>query len=348
MSVSVVVGGQYGSEGKGKVVHHLAAELGAAAVVRVGGPNSGHTSFAADGTRHVLQQLPVAALLDGVDCLIGPGSYVDPDVFLAEVNRLELDPARVRIDYRAMVVTAEDRAEEAASGMGARIGSTCSGTGAAVARRIRRPGEDSLVTGVPELHPYLTDAVEHSRGLLDRGRRIIVEGTQGFGLSLLQSPHYPYVTSRDTTAAGALAEAGLSPLDVDDVTLVLRAHPIRVAGSSGPFDAEEITWETVREEGNLAAAPEELTSVTRRVRRVARFDPSIVARSIRANLPSRIVLNHVDYVDGACAGGHLTERARRFLLKIESEIEHSIDLVGCGPRPEDLVAPGQNAALPAT
>ena len=82
---------------------------------------------------------------------------------------------------------------------------------------------------------------------LEAGQRIIIEGTQGFGLSLLHSKYYPFVTSRDTTAAAFVSEAGLSPLDVDDIVLVLRAFPIRVGGNSGPLP-NEIDWDTVTSE----------------------------------------------------------------------------------------------------
>ncbi len=347
MPITVVVGGQYGSEGKGKVVHRLAEEQEAAAVVRVGGPNSGHTSFDVNGDRHVLQQLPMAALLQQPTCLIGPGSYVNPAILLAEVDRLGLGPNRVRVDYRAFVVTEDDRSAERASGIGERIGSTCSGTGAAVARRVNRLSESDLAFGCERLRPYVEDTVALARGLLDEHKRIAVEGTQGFGLSLLQSPHYPRVTSRDTSAASAVSESGLSPLDVDEVVLVLRSFPIRVAGNSGPFDAEEIDWETIAREGELAEPPRELTSVTQRLRRVARFDSTIVGKAIQANRPSRIVLNHLDHVDARCASGTISERGRRFIADVEAGIGQRIDLVGIGPRPGDLVRPEHSVELSA-
>jgi adenylosuccinate synthase len=339
MPVSVVVGGQFGSEGKGKVAHRLAAERDAAAVIRVGGPNSGHTSIGPAGSPEVLQQLPMAALLEHPLCLIGPGSYIDPQILLAEIERLDLDPKRVLVDYRAMVLTEEHRAAEAAGDLGARIGSTNSGTGAAVARRVSRSAADDLAFHDEALRPFLGDAVARARELLDQGRRVIVEGTQGFGLSLLHSPHYPYVTSRETSAAGALSEAGLSPLDVDEVALVLRSFPIRVAGSSGPFDAEEIDWETVAREGGLDQVPEELTSVTRRTRRVARFAPGVVRAAIEVNRPNRIFLNHIDYVDGRCAAGSITDTAQDFIENVENSIGAGIDMVGIGPGPGDLITP---------
>ena len=346
MPVSVVVGGQYGSEGKGKVAHHVARERDAAAVIRVGGPNSGHTSFSRNDEREILQHLPVAALLEEVLCLIGPGSYIDPEVLLTEVERLGLDRSRLCVDYRAFVIGEGDRAAEHDAGLAQRIGSTGSGTGAALARRIGRSTDSSLAFGCESLRPFVGDAVATARELLRKGRRIVVEGTQGFGLSLLHSPHYPFVTSRDTGAAAALAEAGLSPLNVDEVAMVLRAFPIRVAGASGPFDAEEVDWETIAREAGLTEAPQELTSVTRRPRRVARFDPGIVRKAIEVNNPSRVVLNHLDHVDAHCASGLISERARDFVTWAETAVGRRFDLLGFGPRPGDLTAQRHDAAAP--
>ena len=113
-----------------------------------------------------------------------------------------------------------------------------SGTGAAIMAMTARdiaefPLKSLQAEEVPELQEYLTDTGSEVRRLLDERKRVVVEGTQGFGLSLLQGGFWPKATSRDTTAAAFLAEAGLSPLDVDDVTLVIRCHPIRVAGDWG-------------------------------------------------------------------------------------------------------------------
>ena len=232
MSVTVVVGGQFGSEGKGKVAQYLASERGAAAVVRVGGSNSGHTGFSGD-ERYILRQLPTAALLPDVLCILGPGSYVDVDLLLEEVRRTNLPAHRLVIDERAFVITEEDKAEERACGLSEAIGSTASGTGAAVRRRIDRRINSVRVTDVPALAPYLGQTTPVLRTLLEQRERVVIEGTQGFGLSILHTPHYPYATSRDTTAAGAVAEAGLSPVDVDEVALVLRTSPSVLPATPG-------------------------------------------------------------------------------------------------------------------
>lgn len=229
-----------------------------------------------------------------------------------------------------MLIGPADISAERASDLGPRIGSTCSGTGAAVARRIARIDRDEIAAGHPALQPFLGSSAEVLRMLLDRGGRVVLEGTQGFGLSLLHSAHYPKVTSRDTTAAAVVAESGLSPRDVDEVVLVIRAFPIRVAGDSGPFGAAEIDWGTVAAEGGHGEALSEFTSVTGRLRRVARFDPLLVREAIRANQPSAMVLNHVDYVDAA-ARGALSETAATFVAGVAAELGRSADYIGLGP-----------------
>ncbi len=338
MAVSVVVGGQYGSEGKGKVAQALATSQSASAVVRVGGSNSGHTTMGPP--RQVLRQLPTAALLPDVLCVLPAGSYIDVPILLQEVARLDLPADRLVIDPNAMIISEADRLAEERSDLRRRIGSTCSGTGAAVVRRAMRGSAEILADSCQALAPYVRPSVDVLRGLLDEGERVVIEGTQGFGLSLLHTPHFPKATSRDTSAAGALSEAGLSPLDVDQVVLVLRAHPIRVAGDSGPFGGEEIDWETLAAEGGLDSVVEERTSVTGLVRRVSRFDPGIVRDAIAVNRPTMIVLNHVDYVDYQVRRGALTARAQEFVAQVAADIGRPVDLLGLGP---DVLVPCRTA-----
>ncbi len=160
---------------------------------------------------------------------------------------------------------------------------------------------------------------------------MIVEGTQGFGLSLLHSIDYPYVTSRDTTAAAFVAEAGLSPLDVDEIVLVLRAFPIRVGGNSGNLPYE-IDWQTISSESGSPLSLIEHTSVTRSVRRVGRFNEEVVRQAILVNRPTCIVLNHLDYVDFSCRYANvLSGKASRFVDEVESHIGASIDYLGFAP-----------------
>lgn len=144
MPVTVVVGGQFGSEGKGKVAYEIARRTNAAAAVRVGGPNSGHTVVGHDGHKVVFRQLPTAALLPGVICVLPAGSYIDKEVLFRERQMTGLGPDRLLIDPNAVVISDLERGEEEARLLGQKIGSTLTGTGAAVSRRVNRLGDVCL------------------------------------------------------------------------------------------------------------------------------------------------------------------------------------------------------------
>jgi len=331
MPVSVVIGGQFGSEGKGKVALELARMRGAVAAIRVGGPNSGHTAIGASGQAHVFRHLPTAALLPDVTCVIAAGAYIDVDIFLSEIASIGLPLARVMVDPDAVLIESKHREEERESLLRERIGSTLSGTGAAVAARVRRGPDVHFAKDEPRLAAFVKPVKSWLRSQLSWSARIIVEGTQGFGLSLLHSEHYPYVTSRDTTAAGFIAEAGLSPLDVDEVALVIRAFPIRVAGASGSL-TDEIDWKTLTQESGSRVPLMEKASATGRTRRIGRFDANIVRRALEVNSPTIIWVNHLDYVDATVLDSReLTQRIYSFVNNIEKEINKPINYAGLGP-----------------
>jgi len=264
-----------------------------------------------------------------------PGSYIDVAIFSDEVSRLGLEPRQVAVSPMARIIIGEHKAWERGADLNRTIGSTQSGTGAAVMATTARgattfPLHSIQAEETKELRPFLEDTGSALRRLLDDGKRVVIEGTQGFGLSLLQGGYWPKATSRDTTAAGFLAEAGLSPLDVDDITLVIRCHPIRVAGDSGPL-LGETTWENIAAEAGITDDIREFTTVTARLRRVGRFDPQIVRRAIQTNHPNRIVLNHLDYVDPPVRDGVLTLKAQSFVEKVEADIGRQVDWLGTGP-----------------
>lgn len=331
MPVTVVVGGQFGSEGKGKVAYEFARRTQAAAAVRVGGPNSGHTVVGPDGRKIIFRQLPTAALLPQVVCVLPAGSYIDKDVLFREMQVAGVGPDRLVIDPNAVVIGDLEKGEEEARLLGQKIGSTLTGTGAAVSRRVNRLGDVGLAQHDPHLDAFVRPAVAEMRSILEQQKRIVIEGTQGFGLSVLHSPYYPFTTSRDTTAAGFVSEAGLSPMDVDDVVLVIRAFPIRVGGNSGPLP-QEISWAKVTKESGSTSDLIEFTSVTRRARRVARFDPEVVRQAMAYNNPTKIVLNHVDYVDASCKETVvLSPRMVDFAKRVEQSIGNKVTHIGLGP-----------------
>ena len=331
MPVTVVVGGQFGSEGKGKVAHWLAREQRAAYAIRVGGPNSGHTAVE-NGTAVVLRQLPTPVLSGDVVGVIPAGAYIGIDVLLHEIEEVGLRKDQLLIDPAAVVIDDSMRAEEREAGLVEAIASTGQGVGSALARRTMRHSSVTFAGDMPalrgfvrsDLHRILADA-------LARQARVLVEGTQGFGLSILHGGHYPYATSRDTTAAGALSEAGLSPRDVDCVALTFRAFPIRVSGNSGPL-ALETNWGEVSRGSGANQDLTEYATVTGRPRRVARFHEDIVLQAISVNRPDRLFLNHVDYFDFSVhEQPYLTDGAAQEVYELECRVGLEIDHVGVGP-----------------
>jgi adenylosuccinate synthase len=187
-----------------------------------------------------------------------------------------------------------------------------------------------LAEHVDELAPFVGDTTALLRSHLSAGKRVVIEGTQGFGLSLLHGGYWPKATARDTTAGGFISESGISPLDVDDITMVIRCHPIRVAGDSGAL-FDETTWSAISTESGSPLALEEYTTVTKKIRRVGRFDAGLVKRAIAVNRPTRIVLNHVDYIDWRVRDGIISALAYGFIARVEESIGQAVAWIGVGP-----------------
>lgn len=328
MSVHIVFGGQYGSESKGKVSNWLVNKLDATAVLRPGGPNSGHTAYDKEGKKHVLRQIPAGCVGTSAIAIIPAGAYIIPELLLQECKELGLNNSTLYVDYNTMIIEDEDYLSE--ESIGKTISSTRSGTGAALIRRIGRK-DVRLARDIAELRPYVCDTRLLIRKLLEGGTDVVVEGTQGWGLSVYHTKCYPYATARDVGAAGLLSECGLSPFDVSSICMVLRTFPIRVAGTSGPL-ANEITWDTVTQESGSNVPIVEYTSVTKKVRRVGRFDPILVNSAIRGNNPNVIFLNHVDYFDMANSGSNiLSDKQLSKINEIEKQIGRKVNYVGNGP-----------------
>jgi adenylosuccinate synthase len=173
------------------------------------------------------------------------------------------------------------------------------------------------------------------REWLVEGARIVIEGTQGFGLSLYEGGYWPKATSRATTAAAALAETGLSPMDVDNVVLVIRSYPIRVAGNSGPLPGET-TWEAISDSIETEADLREFTTVTNKLRRVGSFDASLVKAAVACNNPTAIVLNHLDYVGSSRAGSAECAAVASFVDSVEEAIGRRVEYVGFSPMSLDF------------
>jgi adenylosuccinate synthase len=339
--INVVIGGQYGSEGKGKFVSLLtrAMERANPQVVRVGGPNAGHT--VRQGSKEwKFRQLPAAAPNPNATLYIAAGSVIDLELLRKEQVQMDLvDNPRLRIDNCAAVMDTLDLRVEESSMMATRLGSTQSGTGSAYSRKVMRRPDLSLAREINMLKPHLTRV---NMALLDAHRKdypIIVEGTQGHGLSLNASGNYPFVTSHETTATGALAEAGLPPHHVK-VYMVFRTFPIRTGGNSGPLQ-REITWQDLQQLSGSETGLGEHTTVTKRLRRVGHFEWDNALDAVRINGVDAIVVHGVDYLNAADRGvklwHHLTIESQRFLSDLEERLNVPVACAFTGPDDLDCI-----------
>lgn len=351
MGLWIVMGGQFGSEGKGKVSAHITLSENIDICVRCGGPNSGHSFLTEDGSRLLLRQLPTGIVRPRTRLLIPAGGLIDLAVLRTEIDHFGLDSSRVGIDPNAMIIEDSDKDTESELGMRDRLSSTLSGVGSAVARRALRHGSVRLAHEVKDkwVSELMTDVADECNSALDAKENVLIEGTQGFGLSVYHSHYYPKATSRDTSAAGFLSEVGLSPLRVTEIVCVFRTFPIRVAGQqAGPLK-DEIDWETIRVESGYPTPIVEHTTVSQKVRRVGRFNWDLVRSAVDRNRPTRIAVMGLDYLDyGDLRKTNfedLGEKSCTFIESFEARIGR-IDYVGTGPALED-VATHQSSASTA-
>jgi adenylosuccinate synthase len=352
MSLWVIVGGQFGSEGKGKVAAFIAQQEQMDICIRCGGPNSGHSFVGPDGTTRLLRQLPTGYIRSETRLLIAAGALIDPKVLKAEIDGLGIDPHRVGVDRNAMLIEDVDRQNEERLKLRERLSSTLCGVGSAVARRALR-GEDvrlarDAVSQYSWLGQLLTDVSLEVNDASDSGKKVLIEGTQGFGLSLYHTSEFPKATSRDTTASGFLSEVGLSPRLVSEVVVVFRTFPIRVAGDQAGTLKKPTTWSQIRRESGYPHEIEERTSVTNNVRRVGRFEWDLARAAVRVNRPTRIAINGLDYLNFANYGltreESLSEKAKDFIDKLRRELATPVGYLGVGPCLDHIIHCGASKA----
>jgi adenylosuccinate synthase len=337
-AVTVVVGGQFGSEAKGHITAKLVQSYPEQSlVVRVGGPNAGHSAVGIlDGKLWSMRQIPIAAVTR-LDCqlLIGAGSEIDPAVLEHEIAQLDAAgygvSDRLMIDGTATVLDEHHKTVEQAD-IVERVGSTGKGVGGARSARIMRDAQmwsdgDDLYT------------VEHSalvmRRWLTQGKRVVIEGTQGYGLGL-HAGYYPQCTSSDCRAIDFLSMAGLSPWAPEvaslSVWVVLRTYPIRVAGNSGPLTGEH-TWDEMRLLTGIHDLQPELTTVTKKQRRIGQFDWPLAKRAIIENGSAvNIAVTFMDYVDPQIVEtGILSNNGANWLSKAQSMLGAPIGMISWAP-----------------
>ncbi len=322
MSVSVVVGGFYGDEGKGKVISYLATADDPGVIVRGGaGPNAGHTIRRGDRTYKV-RMLPSGFLNPKSKVLVGPGVVVDPGVLLREVHEFGVE-GRAFADRNCGIIDESHIHADSGSHLGDKIGSTGSGTGPANASRAMRTLR--LARDEPSLAGIVTDVPGEIHRELESGGSVLVEGTQGTFLSLWHGS-YPYVTSKDVTASAICADVGIGPTAVDSVVMVLKSFVTRVgeghlAGELPEVETERRGWA-------------ERGTVTGRVRRAAPMDYDLARRAAMLNGATYIALTKLDVVFPECAGmveyGDLPGDAVAFVERLERKVGVPVSIIGTG------------------
>jgi adenylosuccinate synthase len=219
------------------------------------------------------------------------------------------------------------------------IATTKQGVGAASARKIANRGNPPMLGPTVRLArdvPELTEFVRYVREELDRlyraRRRVLLEGTQGTELSIHHGP-YPYVTSRETSVSGCLADAGISHQRVARVIMVVRTFPIRVGGTSG-WMGRELEWQSVAERSGIQVndlVEAEKGTVSNRLRRIAEFDWGQLRRAVELNGATEIALTFADYLGVAnrvaTDFSSLNEKTQQFIRRVEAVAGVSVTLV---------------------
>jgi len=338
--VDVIFGGQFGSEGKGVITSNLAYDYDVH--VRVGAPNAGHSFIGPDSKKWVMQIIPCGWVNPNATLIIGRGGLIDPVLLRKEVEAIAvIDPSiynRLVIDPLCGVL--DRKFYEAEGGIHGeihkRIGSTGEGVGSAREARISRdPGRFYLYEELAKKDYWFAQFIVRNTptvidNLREAGKKVLLEGAQGQGLSLIHGP-WPYVTSTDPGPAQLAADVGIPSNDFGRIIAVMRAFPIRVAGNSGPL-VNEITWDQLSRE--LGMTTVEHTTVTKKKRRIGRWDDGIATQCRILHHPTEIALTFIDYINPDDTGvdkySNLSNATQHFIERVERVMKCSVTIIGTG------------------
>ena len=366
---NVVTDGQHGSTGKGLISAALASVYFPDILSTTNLPNAGHTAVSNTGAKFIAKALPAPAIvrkwISGYNphIVIGASAAFDLDQLHKEIGETGSE-GHITIHPRAGIITEEHKQREIADKTGPKhIASTLQGCGTYMSDKVMRRKELKLARDYPELAGHMpehmhkkikTTITETSlplilKELMALGQTILHEGSQGFSLDINHGSHFPNCTSRSTTAIQNLADMGLNHNDIGDIYLVFRPYPIRVGnivengqtvGYSGDCypDNDEITWSDVAKASG--APPEvtagELTTVTKRIRRVFTFSKIQLREAAIINGATKLALNFANYIDWSCYGTNdsknLPPKVMDFIKMVEDLTGIPVAIVGTGPQ----------------
>jgi adenylosuccinate synthase len=329
MPCTVIAGAFWGDEGKGKIISYLALKDKLDVCVRTGSVNAAHTVWI-EGRRYALHMVPAAFVYEKCRLLIGAGSNVEVKQLLEEIEQTGTRN-RIGVDNQASIIEEKHSIQDKSSAhLKQVIGTTGRGVGPAIEERVRRTAK--IAKDIPELKPYLTDVAEEVNNAIDKGKKVLLEGTQGLLLSLYHGT-YPYVTGRDTSAAAICSEAGVGPTKVDDVLIVFKSFMTRVG--AGPLPGELTKEEAIKRGWFETAAG------TGRERRSAPFNFELARKAVKVNGATQAALTKLDAVypqsKGAKTYEDLPKEAKEFVKEIEKQIGIPVVLIGTGPEALDII-----------
>ena len=338
MAVDVLLGLQWGDEGKGKIVDVLSAGYDLIARFQ-GGPNAGHT-LEFDGKKFVLNTIPSGIFFDNTMNLIGNGVVIDPITLKKEIDKLK-DAGHDLLAKKNLVIAKKahlilpthqllDAASEKKMGDG-KIGSTLKGIGPTYMDKTGRNGlrvGDALLPDFKERYEKLThkhtsmlqalygevadfserekaffeaidlikqfplvDSEHFVNGYIKEGKQVLAEGAQGTMLDI-DFGSYPFVTSSNTTTAGACTGLGIAPQQIGEVIGIFKAYCTRVGGGPFPTELENETGEELRRIGH------EFGATTGRPRRTGWIDLPALKYAIMLNGVTQLVMTKADVLSG--------------------------------------------------
>jgi len=344
---NIIVDGQWGSTGKGKLAGYLYNRYPEIDVA-VGDfmPNSGHTYVDDDGSKFITKMLPTGSLIRSVkNIIIGPYAVIDVDRLKEEIKQAEEYRGQkcgegwlLFIHPMAGVLSKDDVDLEKQQLFS--IASTMTGGMAATVRKMERKypeeGKYAIASDVPFLESYL---LREPFSLSGGDHTALLEMAQGFDLSLNYGHAWPYVTSRDCLAGRGMDNAGFPLSDLGSIIASLRTYPIRVGnvedGWSGPHysDQEETSWEKISEQ--IGQDVIEYTTVTKRVRRVFTFSYVQLGRFLKLVNPDFAFLNFINYIEEEKRSSFI-RKLQHYMNTYSSGSRCELKLVGYGAKNDEV------------
>lgn len=348
----IVIDGQAGSSGKGKICGYLAKKDNFSISTNNWSSNAGHTYVSDDGRKVIVSHLPMALIHPKTRLVINSGAIITPEILFDEMNRYKefIGNRKIYIDARAMIIQEKHREIEKNS---IKSGSTFKGCGAAYCDKIMRKQDVVLAQEyfdtINTTYKNQIEVVDTATILNETVGNVLIEGAQGQDLDINHGLEYPYVTSRMCSASQLIADSGCSPFKVKEIYMIIRPYPIRISNQtdmgemySGDYaDSMEITWDEVARRCGYVGTLEEYTTVTKKKRRVFEMSWSRLKYNCMINQPTGIVLNFAQYIDwGAykCTDyDKLPIKVKKFIAQIEEETHVPVVLVGTGERESDII-----------